>query len=35
MIFLIWSKIDKDFKLKIDDDLVHKTGLNMIKEWKL
>jgi hypothetical protein len=35
MIFLIWSKIDKDFKLKIDDDLVHKTGLNMIKEGKL
>jgi hypothetical protein len=28
-------KFDKDVKLKIDDDLVHITGLNMSKEWKL
>ena len=34
-IFNLIRKMDEDFKLKIDDDLVHKTGLNMIKEGKL
>ena len=34
-IFNIIRKMDKNFKLKIDDTLVHETGLNMIKEGKL
>ena len=34
-IFNLIRKKDKDFRLKIDDTLVHETGLNMIKEGKL
>ena len=34
-IFSMIRQKDKDFKLNIDDALVHETGLNMIKEGKL
>ena len=34
-IFNMIRKMDNNFKLKIDDTIVHETGLNMIKEGKL
>ena len=34
-IFNVLRKMDNNFNLKIDDNLVHETGLNLIKEGKL